>query len=58
MENLTVRRRYWFVLDLFQFNRRIEYVNCCVDVVEVDDELAELVLGVLDLARNLCTFCN
>jgi len=41
-------------LDLLQLNRRVEDMNRCVDVVEVDHELAELVLGVLALAGDLC----
>jgi hypothetical protein len=28
-------------------------MDCCIDVVEIYDELGELVLGVLDLAGDL-----
>ena len=38
---------------LLQLNRRVEDVDRRVDLVEVDHQLAELVLGVLDLARDL-----
>jgi hypothetical protein len=45
-----VLRRDRSGLDFLQLNRRVEDVDRGVNVVEVDDELAELVLGVLDLA--------
>jgi len=35
-------------LDLFQFNRRVEDVDRRVYVIEINDELAELILDVLD----------
>ena len=40
-------------LDLLKLNRRVEDVDGRVDVVEVDDKLAELVLSVFDLAGQL-----
>jgi hypothetical protein len=48
-----VRRRHGPRLDLLQLNRRVEHVDRSVDMVEVHDQLAELVLGVFDLARDL-----
>ena len=41
-----------------QFNGRMEDVDRGVDVVEVYDQLAELVLGVIDLACDLGTLGN
>ena len=51
-------RRDRTALDLLQLNRRVEDVDGGVHMVEVYDQLAELVLGVLDLACNLCALCN
>src|SRR2546421_5732252 len=49
-------RRHGPRLDLLKLNRRVEDVDRRVDVVEVDDELAELVLGVLDPAGYFGSF--
>jgi hypothetical protein len=54
----VVRRWHGPRLDLLQLNRRVEDVDRGVDVVEVDHQLPELVLAVLDLARDLGALGN